>query len=124
MRSAQELFDIAATHLLTQNKRAGARGACFYRTNDGLKCAVGALIPDELYDADMERRSIIGLINGCAYLQGTELRAELSTNREMLLGLQRIHDDYPEERWPERLKSAASEFGLSTAVVDNFKAAA
>ena len=50
----QELFDRVVTHLAKQGRRAMARVACLYRTPDGLKCAIGCLIPDEKYRAEME----------------------------------------------------------------------
>ncbi len=44
----QEIFDKVATHLLTQNEKAlNSVGGCVYRTDKGLKCAVGCLIPVE-----------------------------------------------------------------------------
>lgn len=51
----QEIFDAVCDHLAKQKKRAAREhGGCYYRTPDGLKCAVGCLIPDELYDRRMD----------------------------------------------------------------------
>lgn len=50
----QEVFDTALNHMRQQGKRAGGKYGCSYRTPDGLKCAVGALIPDENYDPEIE----------------------------------------------------------------------
>lgn len=56
----QEVFDKVANHLLTQNRKAINTGnlspyvKCVYRTDDGLKCAIGCLIPDHLYDTKIE----------------------------------------------------------------------
>jgi hypothetical protein len=46
--SRQEMFDIMVRHLRQQKHQALAMegGACVYLTESGLKCAVGALIPD------------------------------------------------------------------------------
>jgi hypothetical protein len=47
-------------HLITQKAQAiseGRAGACRLRTECGLKCAVGSIIPDELYDSSMEASS-------------------------------------------------------------------
>lgn len=59
MKTSQEVFDIVAKHLITQGKPAHdpRTATCYYRF-EGLKCAVGAIIPDELYDADMECRTV------------------------------------------------------------------
>ncbi len=35
---------------------------CAYRTPDGNKCAIGCLIPDELYEKDMEGKIAVALI--------------------------------------------------------------
>ena len=43
----QEVFDKVAIHLLTQNAKAlNSGGLCVYKTPNGLRCAVGCLIPD------------------------------------------------------------------------------
>ncbi len=44
----QEVFTKVKDHLLKQNKAAvnAGYGACAYLAPDGLKCAVGCLIPD------------------------------------------------------------------------------
>ena len=53
----------AYEHIRHYFTRPGAKlsrghGGCYYRhPDDGRKCAVGCLIPDELYKPDMERRS-------------------------------------------------------------------
>ena len=54
MITNQEAFDKSLKHLRVQGVRAvDSRESCMYRI-DGLKCAIGALIPDEKYDHDFE----------------------------------------------------------------------
>lgn len=51
----QEIYDRVASHLLSQmevSRRPG--GFCLYRGPRNLKCAIGALIPDELYDTSFD----------------------------------------------------------------------
>lgn len=49
----QEAFNIAKKHLLCQKVRAtGDFGVCAFRTPEGLKCAIGALIPDDKYPGE------------------------------------------------------------------------
>jgi hypothetical protein len=58
-----ELFDAVARHLLTQNAQScsiGPNGGCAYRGDQGRKCAVGFMIPDELMTPDIEGASIEG----------------------------------------------------------------
>jgi hypothetical protein len=105
----QELFDKVATHLLTQGKKAQdlVPVICRYKTDDGLKCAVGCLIPDELYSTDLE---------GCALCQPHDdfgkvdrLKRVLITvgiasqQFNMLAELQNIHDYQDAESWRFRL---------------------
>jgi len=51
----QEMLDKALAHLRKQGEFAKTLyGACCYRTPEGLKCAVGALIPDDRYEPQLE----------------------------------------------------------------------
>jgi len=51
----QAAFDTMLAHLRKQRFPALAdSGFCRYRTGTGLKCAVGALIPDEFYEPDFD----------------------------------------------------------------------
>lgn len=54
MLDRQKTFDTVVQHLRAQGQQAIVDGSCCYRTADGLKCAVGALIPDEAYTPDIE----------------------------------------------------------------------
>jgi len=59
----QEIFDRVAKHLLQQNCVAVTSFGCAYRGYKNTKCAIGALIPDDIYDPDMEGNDIISLLN-------------------------------------------------------------
>lgn len=123
--SNQEVFDLAACHLLTQMRRAwGPRPtgldhkteACVYRAPDGCKCAVGALIPDELYDPDMDTGSSgIGTIMG-RHLTLAQLFGGVSQN--LLAHLQVIHDSETPSAWARYLRYCAEDYNLNTAVID------
>ena len=64
----QEMFDKAVTGIKKQgrlsqgpvNPGTGKPGVCYYRHPDdaAVRCAVGHLIPDELYDRKMEGRNV------------------------------------------------------------------
>ena len=59
----QEIFDRVVEHLAQQKKRSMYdKDTCAYRSEDGLKCAIGALIPDEYYDSEFEEKNISTLI--------------------------------------------------------------
>lgn len=51
----QTVFDTMLTHLRAQGQAAlTSTGFCAYRSDDGLKCAVGAIIPDAAYQSEFE----------------------------------------------------------------------
>lgn len=97
---AQEIFNTVATHLFTQGRQAinedsdGFDGvACRYRASDGARCAVGALIADEVYDFAMEGQNIDALLLGLG--DASPAYPELAWMiplRSLLSNLQDIHD--------------------------------
>jgi hypothetical protein len=59
----QEIFNKVYAHLIAQGNRARAPGRsglmkCAYRASDGGMCAIGCLIPDELYKRELEEYSV------------------------------------------------------------------
>lgn len=48
--TAQQVFDQAALHLLTQNRKSKEDTKCAYRTKEGLRCAAGCFISEEEYE--------------------------------------------------------------------------
>jgi hypothetical protein len=52
------MFDVVVKHLWAQGRRAtssdSSNASCKYRGIHGTKCAIGALIPDELYRPEIE----------------------------------------------------------------------
>lgn len=109
----QELFTTIANHLLTQNARSmvpskhhtGA-STCLYRSPDGLKCAAGAAIPDDVYDPSMEQIGIRTLIQ-----HRSELRY-LEEHGPMLQDLQNMHDREQPRFWPQSLGRIAAIWGV------------
>lgn len=88
--SAQEVFDIVVHHLFTQGRPAydGVQN-CMYRTPGGLRCAVGALIPDDLYNLEFEENTADWVIQK---LFNQDL-ADWREHKELLLALQEVHDE-------------------------------
>ena len=87
--SAQEIFDKVAAHLLKQGRPAREEDCCRYRTTDGLSCAVGCLIPDELYSPSFEGSNASKVIREL-YARG---RADWREHRDLLKELQWAHDE-------------------------------
>jgi hypothetical protein len=110
----QEAFDAMVQHLRNQGKQSKFEYStiCAYRTPDGLKCAVGALIPDELYSKEMERTDIYNLvIESKGFPKLGELFANV--NLELLSEMQDIHDSIPQPyRWERKFRLLAEKYGL------------
>lgn len=116
MLTKQTIYDRIKEHLLKQNKQSvTAGGGCKYRGPDGLKCAIGALIPDECYlpifdelgydmSALLVKYSVIQIF-------GEELAPEVNVG--FLRRLQAIHDFEKPEHWSEALNKFADECGLN-----------
>ena len=115
LNSEQEIFDKVAVHLLTQKKKAvddGNAGFCMYRAPDGGKCAVGCLIPDEDYRTSMEGESV-------AYLSDHfESCAWMYKYLDLLCKLQGLHDNFTPSEWPLALREIATDFKLTSSVMD------
>jgi hypothetical protein len=132
----QEIFDKVAKHLLTQNAPAtvvydGPDGDvlhCVYRSPAGLKCAVGVLIPDELYHPGIEG-SGPNVVPGSGtdhlwrpILKHLQIEEDdegiciFTDDLGFLCGLQEIHDHAAQgggvDGWPAELKEFAETNGL------------
>ena len=116
MPTNQETFDTVARHLLTQAEKAiqtGTLGECAYRGDRGLRCAVGCLLPDNLYDPDMEGQSCFNGSDVGAIMQ------RLGHDPDFLELLQDIHDSLSVAAWPNELRDLAARKELSAVVVDD-----
>ena len=110
--NTQQAFDIMVQHLRQQGRPSRDEvDGCQYRGPDGLKCAVGALIPDELYNERMESKNIYSLIKDGKFPALTELFAGI--NIHVLSDLQDTHDFNEPARWEQLFKECAEEFGLN-----------
>lgn len=114
----QKIFTKVATHMLTQMKRAEtATGVCAYRGANGLMCAVGCLIPDELYSEDLERKSVLPLLHYIEKHNPHQVEAFVAvginrSNAPLLVRLQTIHDRFAARLWQDELTKAAKDFNL------------
>lgn len=128
--TVQEIFDITATHLLTQNQKSHDQrkmtATCMYRGPNGLKCAAGIWIPDEEYVREMEGIRVCGLAAGMRANKDWKLPDLFYGGYELVvLGyLQQIHDTSDPLDWRRKLRALAKSHNLSTVVIDNFEKAA
>ena len=89
----QEIFETVSRHLFTQGEQAyqlpseQEEGTCMYRGPNDTKCAVGCLIPDDMYLTTMENRRVNQLVNG-----EYRLPDFFEKNLSLLSELQYVHD--------------------------------
>lgn len=115
MRTAQELFDTAIIHLRKQGQKSVAMDyapgyTCRYHSPDGLKCPIGALIPDAIYKLEMEEKSFDVLLH--SNLLPIDLQAEFQVHAELLRQLQNVHDYMYVEKWEDGFVLLAKKFNL------------
>lgn len=108
MPTKQETFDTVVNHLRHQGRKArSAAGFCRYRTSDGLMCAAGCLMTDEVYSSEFEG---FGIVDESKPTQA--LRA-LGYDTSFVHQLQVIHDKFRVGMWEGKLALLAEEHGLT-----------
>ena len=108
---SQEIFDKVVDHLRKQGHRSvDEYGSCMYRAPNGDMCAVGCLIPDNLY-----RPVIEGIEAGPEGLMGDILRTIGITDYNLVKSLQVLHDcnlEFTGENFESKVSRIADNFGL------------
>lgn len=88
--------------------------ACYYRTPDGRKCAIGVLMPE---DAEFTTLNSMGNISSRVIqntvCRGLGIKALDTGDISMLDSLQSIHDSTIPKHWEASLKELADRFGLT-----------
>ena len=98
--SRQDILDKTVKHLSSMTcrsmKKVNGLSTCLYRGPNGSKCAIGALIPDKMYDPVMESNTVSQLIieefpavSSLFYKKDLETRDFLS----FLDRVQTVHDN-------------------------------
>lgn len=107
---AQEIYSKVRQHLLTQNAKSvhGMMNKCAYRGTDGRSCAVGCLIPDELYRTSLEGGTV-DRADVARLLKGLGITHE---NLDLVADLQWCHDQYLPSQWEEELCRIACKYRL------------
>ncbi len=139
---AQQIFDTAVKGVLDQGcASTNEYKACVLRGENDTKCAVGHLIPDEAYEANMEESAALSSysnMNGEFDDESIEVfsaksvgKAVSSTIGEitsdkmaLMYALQTAHDEnYDcEQSRTEAFGEVATNFGLSAKVIDDWAA--
>lgn len=102
----REVFCYMRDNLLRQNAQSLSRDnwypvGCVYRGDNGTKCAVGWLIPDNLYTANLEGRSAKVVAEGLLPTKKAHPKFI-----EMMTLCQHIHDYRTADQWVELFKMA------------------
>lgn len=93
----QEAFEIMKKHLLCQNARSvDHNGNCKFRGSKGLKCALGALLDDDIAIA----ADTVGRDLGLDHLSSG-----------MLSEMRMLHDNHFVTEWPKMLEDIAKRYG-------------
>lgn len=115
MSSKQEIYDKVKAHLLTQNAKSYdvENNMCMYRHPDGLKCAIGVLIPDDAYTPDMEGHTVaaMALYDDLWDMFPSFLRETFISS--LLSDLQLVHDANDVDQWPAALARVAKAHNLN-----------
>lgn len=124
-KTKQEMFDIVARHLLTQKVHAVAGGWYLYRLFDietnkvALACAIGACIPEDKYDAVMDRdHLLVRDIIETFFNDDDDYDDDFINFAD---DLRRIHDHYEVDEWLEKLKQCGSKHSLDLSVLKPFE---
>jgi hypothetical protein len=115
--TAQEVFEQAAIHLLTQNEKCkglikSGKEICVYKNDKNQKCAAGCFISGEEYMREFEANSWLDLVK----------EFNITPKHQVLIGeLQNIHDTKIVEEWEEYLYNLGNEFSLNIDFLKTFK---
>ncbi len=95
---SQKLFDDIVKFQRKQWKKSTRDGTawCLYRHPDGLKCAVGCVMPDNMYDADMDE---IGVFSDIMELYPDLAKYFGMENLALLQYMQSTHDCHLLKQW-------------------------
>lgn len=98
LKTDRDVFEFIKNHLLTQGERSimEDEATCAYLGTDGKKCAVGALIREDIYHSSIEEKPVNHSLVRSAV---TKSVPNWIINLELLGELQSIHDNATEYDW-------------------------
>lgn len=110
----QRVYNVVKKHLLAQRKRAeDSFNGCRYRDDSAgrmLKCAIGCLIKDEVYNPNIEGKSV----------KSRQVQSQLKASGvdvgvapiDFWSRLQAVHDRRDPEEWEQELGKLANSYCL------------
>ena len=108
----QTAFTAMVNHLRAQNARSvyidtNGRERCSYYGDNGRKCPVGVLIPNDKYAVRG------GLWEGNSAIDvKMDLEELKDVSDDLLMSMQRVHDQVPVENWEQEFKRLSMEHNL------------
>ena len=107
--TTQQAFTKMVKHLRKQGKQSISPRSlgCKYRGPNGLQCAVGCLIPDEVYKNSFEGVAVLGLYK--------TLCSTIFKNVDigLLTQMQEVHDCFAPSQWENQFERVARRFHLT-----------
>lgn len=88
MNNSQEVFDFVVSSIVKQGRPSMDGTRCRYRNTEGLKCAAGMLIPDDVYHPSMEGMGILKLSSQFKDV----IPNSIKYNMNLIVELQSCHD--------------------------------
>ena len=109
----QEVFDRVVGHLRKQGKPSiGRYGGCKYRSEDGLKCAIGTVIEDSEYSPKMEGHVLFDFLTMGYDFVPASMKERLEPHASLLTALMQAHDFTAVELWEPKFQGIAKDFKL------------
>jgi hypothetical protein len=120
-KSKQQLLNYIFKSLYDQGKQSkNETGDCLYRGSNGIKCAIGCILPDKLYNIKMENLDVDGLIENSIY--GTfNIPWYIKRNKKFLSYVQTIHDNYQKQYQKLSFKNYLKKEFIDCAKNENLK---
>ncbi len=110
MTTNQKTFNKVVRFLYKQKEQSvDTDGSfCMYRGENGRRCAAGCLIPNKLYNKEMEG-------TGCEYEKNEvyKVLVKLGYEPDFVRKLQLVHDGSNPPEWHSGFQSVAYEYGLT-----------
>lgn len=112
----QQAFNAIIRHLRKQGRKSSivsldGTEKCQYRSTEGLKCAIGCLIPDEEYRDDLEGKDVLTIAQRISSLAGLDVG--------LLIRMQQLHDCHAVKEWEGLFVWSANFFKLTIPAKEN-----
>ena len=118
LKTDRDVFEFIKNHLLTQGERSVMDNemTCAYFGTEGKRCAVGALIREDIYHPSIEEKPVNHSLLRSAI---TKSVPNWKINTEMLGELQSIHDGTSDYDW-EMVQWKLDEFEVDKLLGENY----